>query len=145
VQPLPGKSQNDHQNSHKMMDLMGMHHMILCPILIRICNAWILCSPNFYGIDFATLLEFKNIYENHHGLESVFAQNKESATMQKSITEFKRYEILMNIGLKTRFRPFEQFSSQTNQHVFKMDGSSRYYWCRFRNLEKHLSCCLVLP
>jgi hypothetical protein len=29
------------------------------------------------------LLEFKNIYENHHGLESVFAQNKESATMQK--------------------------------------------------------------
>jgi hypothetical protein len=49
----------------------------------------------------------------------------------------------MNIGLKTRFRPFEQFS-QTNQHVFKMDGSSRYHWCRFR-IEKHLSCCLVLP
>jgi hypothetical protein len=45
----------------------------------------------FNGIDFAVLLEFKNIYENHHGLESVFAQNKESATMQKSITEFKRY------------------------------------------------------
>jgi hypothetical protein len=55
------------------------------------------------------LLEFKNIYENHHGLESVFAQNKESATMHKkaspNLKDFLKF--LMNIGLKTRFRPFE--------------------------------------
>jgi hypothetical protein len=54
------------------------------------------------------------------------------------------FEILMNIGQKTRFRPFEQFSSQTNQHVFKMDvrqdttGVDLGIW-------KSISCCLVLP
>jgi hypothetical protein len=51
----------------------------------------------------------------------------------------------MNIGLKTRFRPFEQFSSQTNQHVFKMDGSSRYHWCRFRNLKSISPAALSCP
>jgi hypothetical protein len=64
VQPLPGKSQMIIK-THKMMDL-EMHRMILlCPILIRICNAWYFVHRTFNGIDFAVFIRsLKNIYEN---------------------------------------------------------------------------------
>jgi hypothetical protein len=53
------------------------------------------------------------------------------------------FEIPHEYRLKTRFRPFEQFSSQTNQHVFKMDG--RPYTGVDLEFEKHLLLPCLAP
>ncbi|MFV8352084.1 TIGR02757 family protein [Flavobacterium sp. XS2P14] len=81
------------KNSHKMMDLMGNapYDFVMSHSDADLQRLDTFVHRTFNGIDFATFIRsLKNIYENHHGLESVFAQNKESATMQKSITEFKK-------------------------------------------------------
>lgn len=45
----------------------------------------------FNAIDFKTFIKsLQNIYINHNGLESVFANNQEADFMQKSISQFKR-------------------------------------------------------
>jgi hypothetical protein len=63
---------------------MEMHHMILlCHSDTDLQRLILLFTELLTESILLLLLEFKNIYENHHGLESVFAQNKESATMQK--------------------------------------------------------------
>ncbi|MNQ91714.1 hypothetical protein D3C85_1071080 [compost metagenome] len=45
----------------------------------------------FNGHDFAGFIKgLKHIYQNHNGLESVFAKNQEKDSLQKSISEFKK-------------------------------------------------------
>ncbi|HBK83863.1 MAG TPA: TIGR02757 family protein [Flavobacterium sp.] len=45
----------------------------------------------FNALDAKTfVVALKNIYQHHNGLESVFSNNKESNSMQKSIHEFKK-------------------------------------------------------
>jgi uncharacterized protein (TIGR02757 family) len=45
----------------------------------------------FNGIDFITFIKsLQNIYNNHQGLEAVFAQHQQPETMQNSISEFKK-------------------------------------------------------
>lgn len=45
----------------------------------------------FNGQDFTVFIKgLQHIYQNHNGLEAVFAQNKEAFSMQKSIHEFKK-------------------------------------------------------
>ena len=45
----------------------------------------------FNGTDFNTfILGLQHIYKDHNGLESIFTNNQEPASMQKSIAEFKK-------------------------------------------------------
>ena len=81
------------KNSHKMMDLMGNapYDFVMSHSDADLQRLNTFVHRTFNGIDFASFIRsLKNIYENHHGLESIFAQNKETATMQKSISEFKK-------------------------------------------------------
>ncbi|MES2576636.1 MAG: TIGR02757 family protein [Bacteroidota bacterium] len=81
------------KNSHKMMDLMGNapYDFVMSHSendLERLEN---FVHRTFNGQDFASFIRsLKNIYENHDGLESVYAKNQELKTMQNSISEFKK-------------------------------------------------------
>lgn len=81
------------QNSHRMLDLMGnapydfvMSHSE--SDLERLNN---FVHRTFNGQDFMGFIKsLRHIYKNHGGLETVFAQNQEEQSMQKSISEFKK-------------------------------------------------------
>ncbi len=81
------------KNSHKMMDLMGNapYDFVMSHSendLERLEN---FVHRTFNGQDFASFIRsLKNIYENHDGLESVYAKNQELKTMQNSISAFKK-------------------------------------------------------
>ena len=80
-------------NSKKMMDLMGnspydfvMNHQEYH--LEKLEN---FVHRTFNGTDFSTFVRgLKHIYTNHKGLETVFSNNIEENSMQKSISEFKK-------------------------------------------------------
>lgn len=81
------------QNSHRMLDLIGnapfdfvMSHSE--SDLERLNN---FVHRTFNGQDFMGFIKsLQHIYKNHGGLETVFAQNQEEQSMQKSISEFKK-------------------------------------------------------
>lgn len=81
------------RNAQKMMDLMGNspydfimgheeHHLETLENFVH---------RTFNGTDFVGFVKgLQNVYQNHAGLEAVFAKNKEDQSMQKSISEFKK-------------------------------------------------------
>lgn len=81
------------KNAQKMMDLMGNspydfvlnhqeHHLEALENFVH---------RTFNGVDLVGFIKgLQNIYQNHGGLEKVFARNQESDSMQKSISEFKK-------------------------------------------------------
>ncbi|MBP6180450.1 TIGR02757 family protein [Flavobacterium sp.] len=81
------------KNSHKMMDLMGNapYDFVMSHTENDLERLETFVHRTFNGQDFASFIRsLKNIYQNHNGLESVYAKNQELATMQKSISEFKK-------------------------------------------------------
>ena len=81
------------KNSHKMMDLMGNtpYDFVMSHNENDLERLETFVHRTFNGQDFASFIRsLKNIYQNHNGLESVYAKNQELATMQKSISEFKK-------------------------------------------------------
>ena len=81
------------KNSHKMMDLMGNapYDFVMSHSETDLERLELFVHRTFNGKDFATFIKsLKNIYQNHRGLESVFAKNQEIGTTQKSIHEFKK-------------------------------------------------------
>jgi uncharacterized protein (TIGR02757 family) len=81
------------KNSHKMMDLMGSapYDFVMSHTENDLERLETFVHRTFNGQDFASFIRsLKNIYQNHNGLESVYAKNQELATMQKSISEFKK-------------------------------------------------------
>ncbi|MFV5698008.1 TIGR02757 family protein [Flavobacterium sp. ZT3R17] len=81
------------KNSHKMMDLMGNapYDFVMSHSENDLERLETFVHRTFNGQDFASFIRsLKNIYQNHNGLESVYAKNQELATMQKSISEFKK-------------------------------------------------------
>ncbi|HEX9152891.1 MAG TPA: TIGR02757 family protein [Flavobacterium sp.] len=81
------------KNSHKMMDLMGNapYDFVMSHTENDLERLESFVHRTFNGQDFTSFIRsLKNIYQNHSGLESVFAINQELATMQKSISEFKK-------------------------------------------------------
>lgn len=80
------------KNSHRMMDLMGNapYDFVMSHSENDLERLETFVHRTFNGQDFASFIRsLKNIYQNHNGLESVFARNQELKTMQKSISEFK--------------------------------------------------------
>lgn len=81
------------KNSHKMMDLMGNapYDFVMSHTETDLERLSLFVHRTFNGQDFASFIRsLKNIYQNHNGLESVYAKNQEPGTMQKSIHEFKK-------------------------------------------------------
>lgn len=80
-------------NSHKMMDLLGNapHDFVMSHSdddLERLQN---FVHRTFNGGDFSTFIKgLKHIYQNHGGLENVFAKNLQNDNLQNSISEFKK-------------------------------------------------------
>ncbi len=80
-------------NARKMMDAMGNspydfvmnhqeHHLESLEQFVH---------RTFNGLDFVTFIKgLQHIYQDHGGLEAVFARNQEADSMQKSISEFKK-------------------------------------------------------
>lgn len=81
------------KNGLKLMDLLGnspydfiMNHS---DIQLETVNKFV--HRTFNGIDCITFIKgLKNIYENHSGLEAVFAKNQQNDSLQLSISEFKK-------------------------------------------------------
>ena len=81
------------KNSHKMMDLMGNapYDFVMSHTDNDLKRLDTFVHRTFNGQDFASFIKsIQNIYENHNGLESVYAKNQELKTMQNSISEFKK-------------------------------------------------------
>ncbi|MFV8367283.1 TIGR02757 family protein [Flavobacterium sp. XS1P27] len=81
------------KNSHKMMDLIGNapYDFVMSHSENDLERLETFVHRTFNGQDFASFIRsLKNIYENHNGLESVYAKNQELKTMQNSISEFKK-------------------------------------------------------
>jgi uncharacterized protein (TIGR02757 family) len=81
------------KNGLKLMDLLGnspydfiMNHS---DNQLETVNNFV--HRTFNGIDCVTFIKgLKNIYENHSGLEAVFAKNQQNDSLQLSISEFKK-------------------------------------------------------
>lgn len=87
------------KNSHKMIELMGNtpYDFVMSHSENDLERLEAFVHRTFNGQDFVGFIKsLKNIYQNHNGLEAVFAKNQEIHSMQKSISEFKKifFEVL---------------------------------------------------
>ena len=78
----------------------------------------------FNGYDLIQFVKsIKNIYSNHNGLESVFANNILRERMDNSIHEFKKKFFEIDHLKRTKKHISDPFNgSAQNKYVFKMDG-----------------------
>ena len=81
------------KNSHRMMDMMGNtpYDFVMTHTDTDLERLESFVHRTFNSLDFTFFIQsLQNIYKNHNGLETVFAQNQEPHSMQKSISEFKK-------------------------------------------------------
>lgn len=81
------------RNSHKMMDLMGNapYDFVMSHTEEDLERLESFVHRTYNAQDFAFFIKsLRNIYQNHNGLEAVFASKQEFETMQQSISEFKK-------------------------------------------------------
>jgi uncharacterized protein (TIGR02757 family) len=81
------------KNAHRMMELMGNspYDFVLSHQEKDLKDLESFVHRTFNGQDFIGFIKgLQHIYQNHNGLEAVFAQNQEALSMQKSIHEFKK-------------------------------------------------------
>ena len=91
------------KNAHRMMDLMGNspYDFVLSHQEKDLKNLESFVHRTFNGQDFISFIKgLQHIYQNHNGLEAVFAKNQETLSMQKSIHEFKK--VFFNVPHVTR-------------------------------------------
>lgn len=95
------------KNSHKMMELMGNspYDFVMSHTDKDLEYFESFVHRTFNGQDFASFIKgLQHIYNNHGGLEAVFAQHQsrdvETKSMQKSISEFKK--VFFEIQHQTR-------------------------------------------
>ncbi|MCO6149375.1 TIGR02757 family protein [Flavobacterium sp. NRK1] len=80
-------------NAKKMVDLMGNspYDFIINHKDHHLENLENFVHRTFNGLDFSTFIKaLKHIYNNHGGLEAVFAKHQQPEGMQKAIHEFKK-------------------------------------------------------
>ena len=81
------------QNSHKMMHLMGNspYDFVMNHNANDLEKLKGFVHRTFNANDFEFFIKsLKNIYQNHDGLEAIFAKHQEATSMKKSITAFKK-------------------------------------------------------
>jgi uncharacterized protein (TIGR02757 family) len=80
-------------NAKKMIEMMGNspHDFVMTHNQKQIDSLENFVHRTFNGGDFITFIKgLQHIYNNHGGLEAIFAKNSETNSMQKSISEFKK-------------------------------------------------------
>lgn len=80
-------------NAKKMVNLMGNspYDFVINHKDHHLDNLENFVHRTFNGSDFTTFIKaLQNIYQNHNGLEAVFAKHQQKEGMQKSIHEFKK-------------------------------------------------------
>ena len=88
------------KNSKKLMDIMGNspYDFIMNHSEDSLESFDNFVHRTFNAVDAKTFVKaLQNIYNNHDGLEAVFAKNQEENSMQKSIHEFKKVFLKSNI------------------------------------------------
>ena len=104
------------KNSHRMIDLMGNapFDFVMSHSDDDLQRLETFVHRTFNGQDFSSFIKsLQNIYLNHNGFEGVFSKHQEPASIQKSISEFK----------KTFFEIPHQY--RTQKHVSDpMNGSA---------------------
>ena len=81
------------KNPHRMINLMGNapYDFVMSHTEDNLEQLESFVHRTFNGQDFSFFIRsLKNIYENHHGLESVFTKNQNLDNRQLSISEFKK-------------------------------------------------------
>lgn len=81
------------KNAYRMMELMGNspYDFILQHNENQLNQLNLFVHRTFNGTDFRFFINsLKNIYQNHQGLEAVFAKNAKKDTLQTSIHHFKK-------------------------------------------------------
>ena len=81
------------KNSHRIIELMGNtpYDFVMSHNETNLEKLESFVHRTFNGQDFVSFIKsLKNIYQNHGGLEAVFAKNQEANSTQKSISEFKK-------------------------------------------------------
>lgn len=80
-------------NAKKMMDLMGNspYDFVMSHNDTQLENLESFVHRTFNGTDFVSFIKaVHHIYNNHGGLEAVFAKHQEKDSLQRSISEFKK-------------------------------------------------------
>ena len=91
------------KNAHRMMELMGNspYDFVHSHQEKDLKDLESFVHRTFNGQDFIGFIKgLQHIYQNHNGLEAVFAQNQEAFSMQMSIHEFKK--VFFNVPHVTR-------------------------------------------
>jgi uncharacterized protein (TIGR02757 family) len=80
-------------NAKKMIEMMGNspYDFVMSHNQNQLNTLENFVHRTFNGNDFITFIKgLQHIYNNHDGLEAIFAKNSETNSMQKSISEFKK-------------------------------------------------------
>lgn len=93
------------RNAQKMMELMGNspYDFIMSHTYEDLERLSTFVHRTFNGQDLIGFIKsLQNIYLQHNGLEAVFSKNQEAASMQKSISEFKKIFFEVNHLTRTQ-------------------------------------------
>ncbi len=120
------------KNSHRMMELMGNtpYDFVMSHSENDLERLESFVHRTFNGQDFIGFIKsLQNIYQNHNGLEAVFAKNQEANSMQKSISEFKKIFFEIPYLLRTQ----KHISDPLNNSAAKRINMYLRWMCRQDN------------
>lgn len=120
------------KNAHKMMDLMGNspYDFVMSHTENDLERLESFVHRTFNGQDFASFIKsLRHIYNNHGGLEAVFAQHQEPHSMQKSISEFKK----LFFAIEHQNRTQKHISDPMNGSAAKRINMYLRWMCRQDN------------
>ncbi|HJS00490.1 MAG TPA: TIGR02757 family protein [Flavobacterium sp.] len=120
------------KNSHRMMELMGNtpYDFVMTHSDEDLSRLETFVHRTFNGQDFIGFIKsLQNIYQNHNGLEAVFAKNQETNSMQKSISEFKKIFFEIPHQLRTQ----KHISDPLNNSAAKRINMYLRWMCRQDN------------
>jgi len=105
------------KNAHRMMELMGNspYDFVLSHQEKDLKDLESFVHRTFNGQDFIGFIKgLQHIYQNHNGLETVFAQNQEPFSVQKSIHEFKK--VFFNTSESNQAKQISH-TTRTHKHI----------------------------
>ena len=120
------------QNSKKMIDLMGNspYEFVISHTDKDLDRLGDFVHRTFNGSDFKTfIIGLRHIYLHHGGLESAFAKNQESNSVQKSISEFRK----LFFEVPHQARTQKHLSDPLNNSAAKRLNMMLRWFCRKDN------------
>ena len=108
------------KNAHSMMQLMGNtpYDFVMSHTETDLERLENFVHRTFNGKDFATFISgLKHIYQNHGGLESVFASHQEQESLQKSIHELKCFFFEIDHQNRTQKHISDPFNNSAAKRI----------------------------